>query len=237
VRLLSQTLVAAAALIVSASAAQAATIIYQGFPHTSVDFRADLGGVTPVLPDAFVIFNEYNFAPTLPAGLPLGYDIEIPATFIGDGNVATADAFDDRFLFKIDLATTGGAGTTTADNYFNLIVGPNTGFDNSTFAIFENQNDGDLAGPALASRTGSGQLLVGLDTSLDYILRVTGNLRADNPNTLGNESTNSGAYSIVLSLSPVPIPPALLLLVTAMGAMFGFGKLKRRSALGGGVTA
>lgn len=239
-RLISQTLVAAA-LVVGASAANAATlgtVEFQALVHTTQDFRADLGGVTPVLPDALVIFNDYNPpAVTLPGGLPANYDIHIPATFRGDFDATTADAFDDRFLFKIDASTIGGASTATADNYLNLIIGPNTGFDNAVFGIFENNNDGDLAGPALASRTGSGQLLVGLDTSLDYVLRVTGNLRADNPNTLGNESTNAAQYAIVLALSPVPVPPALLLLVTAVGAMFGFGKLKRRSASGGGVTA
>ncbi len=238
-KLLSQSLVAAA-LVVSASAAHATTlgvVEFQAFVHTTPAFRADLGGITPVLPDAFVLFNDYNGALALPGGLPANYDIIIPATFRGDGNAATADLFDDRFLFKIDPVSTGGQ-SATADNYLNLIIGPNTGFDNAVFAIFENTGDGDLFGPALGSRTGGGQLVVGgLDTNLDYVLRVTGNLRADDPNTLGNEATNAGAYAIVLALSPVPIPPALLLLMTAVGAMFGFGKLKRRSVSGGHATA
>jgi hypothetical protein len=230
-----------AALVVGVPAAHAATlgtVEFQAFIHTSTDYRADLGGITPVLPDALVIFNDYNGMLALPGGLPANYDIHIPATFRGDFNAATADAFDDRFLFKVDGTTTGGQTTATGDNYLNLIVGPNTGLDNAVFAIFENTGDGDLAGPALGSRNGSGQLLVGgLDTSKDYLLRVTGNLRADNPNTLGNESTNVGQYKIVLALTPVPVPPALILLMTAVGAMFGVGRLKRRSALGMPMTA
>ncbi|MSP20018.1 MAG: hypothetical protein EXQ93_00485 [Alphaproteobacteria bacterium] len=56
---------------------------------------------------------------------------------------------------------------------------------------------------------------------------MTGNLRADNPNTKKDESTNVGQYVIVLGLNPVPVPPALILLLTAVGGLLGFGRLRK----------
>jgi len=231
VKVLRHSLVAAA-IVLGAQAANSATlrtVEYQAFIHTSTDCRADLGGATITLPDATILWNDYNGATMLPACLPANYDIHIPATFRGDFDVLTADAFDDRFSFTLNPAAMGGTSTAAADAVLNLIVGVNTGFDNATFGIYESIGDGVL-GPARATRSGGGQLLVGgIDVGADYLLRVTGNLRSDNPNTSEDESTNVGQYKIVLGLTPIPVPPALLLLMTAVGALFGMGTLRGRA--------
>jgi hypothetical protein len=230
VKVLSYSLIAAA-FVLGAQAAHSATlgtVEYQAFVHTSTDFRADLGGAVPTLPDATIIWNDYDGAATLPGGLPANYDIHVPATFRGDFNVTTADAFDDRFVFTLDPSTLGGQTSAGVDATLNLVFGVNTGFDNATFGIYESTGDGVL-GAALATRTGGGQLMVGgLDAGADYLLRVTGNLRTDDAGLAGDQSTNVGQYKIVLGLAPVPVPPALLLLTTAVGALFGVGKLRRR---------
>ncbi len=63
-----------------------------------------------------------------------------------------------------------------------------------------------------------------------YLMRITGNLKTDNPNTAADESTNVGPCKAIVGLNPVPVPPALMLRLTAIGAMFGFGRMRRTTA-------
>jgi hypothetical protein len=233
VKFLRQALVTTA-IVFAANAAGAATlgtIEYNTFVHVANDFRADLGGGSPLIADAPILINTYNGLPVLPFGLPANTDIHIPATFIGDFTATTADPIDDRYLFKLDPSTLGTATAANADATLNLVVGVSTGIQNSVFALFQSDFFGNTLGGPLGTRVGAGNLLVAnLDSTLTYLLRVTGNLRADNPNVAGNDSINVASYDIVLGLVPVPVPPAVLLLLTAVGALFGFGRLRRKTS-------
>ncbi|MSP20016.1 MAG: hypothetical protein EXQ93_00475 [Alphaproteobacteria bacterium] len=81
------------------------------------------------------------------------------------------------------------------DAQFNLIIGRNTGTSNAAFSLYKSDAAGNTVGSALAMQDISGQLTVGgLDPSGLYLLRMTGNLRADNPNTKKDESTRPFRY-------------------------------------------
>ena len=220
---------ALAAGIQAASAASLGAIEYERFTN-STWMQVDLGGANGG-PDALISHNDYNGATTLPGGLPNDYSIHIDRTFFGDGNTATADQMLDKYWFKVYPATMGGGTSSTADAALTIVNGYDTGMNNVVFALYETDEFGNWVGGAgpFASVSGAGgQIIIGdIEPGHKFMLRVTGNLKT------GAESTNVGRYDIVLgltALSPVPVPPAILMLLTGLGALFGFGRLRRAQA-------
>ena len=122
-----------------------------------------------------------------------------------------------------------GATESIADASLTIATGYDTGFNAAQFSLYEANADGTwTVGGPLATLYGGGNIVMG-DFSPDhsYMLRVTGHLKT------GAVATNIGRYDIVLGLTPlsaVPVPPALALLLTSLGALFGFGRLRRRVA-------
>lgn len=218
---------AAALLLLGAQAASAAslgTIEYDAFINGNNNFIADLGGVSPGIGDADVQYNEFNGATSLPGGLPVGYDVHIPRTFIGDRDESTADPIHDRFLFKLDESTLGGQPAARVRSTLNLAFGFNTGMENVTFEMFETNDSGDLVGGPLDSASGEGTIRAVLDPDTDYLLRVAGNLLS------GADNTNVGQYKIVYGSTVVPLPAALPLLLTGIGALFGIRRMRKQQA-------
>lgn len=205
-----------------ASAATLGTIEFERFTNGTSPMVVDLGGGSAAIPDATVTLNQFNGASTLSNGLPDKYDIHIDRTFLGDTNTATADAINDRFLFRVDSSTLGGASSTNATATLTLVTGVNTGMDNVSFSVFEADAAGDPVGSALTSGAG-GTLKTALSAGVSYLLQVAGNLRAA-PN-----DTNVGRYDIVYG-TVVPVPPALLLFLTALAAGLGLRRLRKDAA-------
>lgn len=220
---------AAAILSMSAFAAPAATlgtIEFERFTNSTSPFTTDLGGVSPTIGDATVTFNDFNGAASLPGGLPFKYDTHIDRTFIGDRNRNTADSINDNYLFKMDPATRSGG--ASADAALTLVAGANTGMQNVSFSLFETDDTG-TPGALVNSSSGESRFSSQIGSGQSYLLQVMGNLRADIAATLGiDESTNVGRYDIVLAL--IPLPPAILLFLTGLGAFFGFVGLRKRAA-------
>jgi uncharacterized membrane protein YuzA (DUF378 family) len=233
------------------SAATLGLVEFENFVNTKSPFVADLGGVQDVTPpgaieDAIVSTNEFNGAATLPDGLPLNYTVHLNRTFIGDRDVnknfiaTTADPIEDTFLFKLDDSTKLNPATNGARIEFDasLGTGVNTGIENVVFSLFEADavgNPGDL----IATRNGAGAFTAKVPLNMDYLIRVMGNLRADVAGTVGiSEETNFGVYDIVAGIFGVvvPLPPAILLFLTGIAALFGFSRI-RGSEKSGAATA
>ena len=220
----------AAALVLVGQAATAAplgAIEYNRFTNSVSGWQTDLGGVN-AMADATVGWNDYNGAATLPGGLPLDYSIHIDRTFMGDGNRTSADWMRDTYYFKVDPATSGGATAFDADTSLTIFSGYDTGFSDIAFYIWENGGGG-----LIPTHYGDGRTVFeGFDIAQTYVLWVSGHLQVDDPSTAAVEGTTVGRYDVVMglggdfSLSPVPVPPALLLLLTGLGALFGFGRLR-----------
>lgn len=206
----------------AASATTLGTIEYERFTNGTAPFIADLGGGSASIADATVTLNQFNGASSLAGGLPDKYDVHIDRTFLGDSNPATSDAIDDRFLFQVDSSTLGGASTTSASTTLTLVTGVNTGMDNVTFSVFEADASGNPVGSALTSGAG-GTLKTSLSAGVSYLLQVAGNLHA------GGGATNVGRYDIVYG-TVIPVPPALLLFLTALGAGLGLRRLRKDTA-------
>jgi len=206
-----------------ASAATLGTIEFERFTNDTSPMVVDLGGGNAAIPDATVTLHQSNpGATTLPNGLPDRHDIHIDRTFLGDMNPASADAINDRFLFRVDSSTLGGASSTNATATLTLVTGVNTGMDNVTFSVFEADASGDPVGSALTSGAG-GTLKTSLSAGVSYLLQVAGNLHA------GGGATNVGRYDIVYG-TVIPVPPALLLFLTALGAGLGLRRLRKDPA-------
>ena len=205
-----------------ASGATLGTIEFQRFTNGTSPFIADLGGVN-ASPDATVTLNQFNGASNLPGGLPDRYDIHIDRTFIGDGNTGTADVLDDRYLFRVDEATLGGQTTTNATTTLTVVSGVNTGLENVSFSVFESDTAGNPQGSALVSGTG-GTIKTSLSAGVNYLLQVAGNLAT------GTGPTNVGRYDIVYGTTVIPLPPAILLFLSSLGAVFGIRRLRRDAA-------
>ncbi len=210
-----------------ASAASLGAIEYGRWTNNTYMMQADLGGVKDTIADATITYNDYNGAATLPGGIPNNYSIHIDRTFLGDGNTSTADLLNDKYWFKVDPTTMGGASTSMADTTLTIVKGYDTGIANVNFALYEADEDGNWVGgggPFAQLSGAGGQIMLGdIDPAHKYMLRVTGNLKAD------AEATNVGRYDIVLglsALSPVPVPPAILLLLTGLGALFGYRRVR-----------
>lgn len=208
--------------IQTAPAATLGTIEFERFTNGTSSFITDLGGGSAGIADANVTLNQFNGAPTLTNGLPDRYDVHVDRTFLGDGNAGTGDAIDDRYLFQVDSSTLNGASSANASATLTLVDGVNTGMDNVSFAIFETDASGNPLGSALASGSG-GTLKTTLSAGVSYLLQVAGNLR------FGDAATNVGRYDVVYG-TVIPVPPALLLFLTALGAGFGLRHLRKDSA-------
>jgi hypothetical protein len=206
----------------TAPAATLGTIEFERFTNATSSFITDLGGGSAGIADANVTLNQFNGAPTLTNGLPDRYDIHVDRTFLGDRNSGTADAIDDRYLFQVDSSTLNGAPSTRASATLTLVTGVNTGMENVSFALFESDSSGNPVGSALASGS-DGTLKTTLSAGVSYLLQVAGNLG------FGNGATNVGRYDIVYG-TVIPVPPALLLFLTALGAGFGLRRLRRDEA-------
>lgn len=220
---------AAAILAISTFAASAATlgtIEFERFTNGVSPFTTDLGGVSPTVGDATVTYNEFNGAAALPGGLPFRYDVHIDRTFIGDRNPTTADAINDNYLFKMDPSTRSGG--ASADAALTLVTGANTGMQNVVFSLFETDATG-TPGALVGSSAGESRFSAHISAGQEYLLQVAGNLRDDIAAAMGlGEPTNVGRYDIVLAL--IPLPPAILLFLTGLGAFFGFAGLRKRVA-------
>lgn len=223
---------AAAGLMFAAQAATAAPlgmVEFERWTNNQSPMEVDLGGVN-ALADAVATTNDYTGTPTLPGGLPANYSIHIDRTYIGDGNDTTADVVHDKYWFKLDPASTGGA-SAMADATLTIATGYHTGMTGVRFWMYEADAAGNSTGGPLGMIDGAGNIVLnGVDPGDRFILKVTGHLRTDNPNTAKNESWDTARYDLVLgleALSAVPVPPALLLLITGLGALFGFGRIRK----------
>ena len=221
----------ALAMLVSTNAASAATlgaIEFDRITSSATNWTVDLGGVNAGIADHMVTYNDYNGAATLPGGLPANYSYHIDRTYFGDGNVTTADLIQEKYLFKLDPAAMGGATAAVGDATLTIVTGMDTGMWGITFKMFQSDQFGNQTG-AFARIDNEGTVALSLDPSQLYTLQILGQLRRDNGNTAGDESTNVARYDIVLGLdglSPVPVPPALLLLLSGLGALFGYGRMR-----------
>jgi hypothetical protein len=227
---------AAAALAFSAHAASAAylgAIEYERFTNSLEPFHVDLGGAKATLPDATITHNDFNGAATLPGGLPVDYTVHIDRTYLGDGKSNTADDVADWYWFKLDPTAMNGASSAMADASLTIVAGADAYISGVRFYLYETNPDGTPTGSPYGQINNGGQIVLsGFVPGEIYVMKVTGNLRMDtDPN--GDNSTNVGRYDIVLGLqgvSAIPVPPALVLLLTGLGALFGFGRARRATA-------
>ena len=228
----------AAALALGTQVAGAATlghVQFGQFTSTTEIWATDLGGVYSGMADALVTYNDYNGMATLPNGLPVDYSIHIDKTYYGDGVATNADHIRDKYFFKID-PTTLPSGTANADATLTIATGVDTGMVNVTFKLYHvDQWGNQVAGDPFAQISGAGNLqLTGLTIGQAYVMKVSGYLKTDDPQTAGDQSTDVGQYDIVfglLTIPAVPVPPAIILLVTAIGALVGFGKARKSLAV------
>jgi len=221
--------IAAAAMMLTAQGAAAAAlgeVEYARWTNSIDPFWADLGGVFAE-PDALITTNDYNGAATLPGGLPIDYSIHLDRTYLGDADGATADFVEDRYLFKIDPASMGAAVSATGDATLTLVTGFDAGMTGVWFQLYETNADGFAASGPIATVAGAGNVtLAGMTPDQIYTLKVSGHLKT------GAESTNTGRYDIVLGMmgiTPIPVPPALLLFLSGLGAVFGMRRLRKES--------
>jgi hypothetical protein len=205
------------------SASTLGLVEFQSFTNNLSPFHADLG-------TADILVNQFDGASTLPDGLPIDYVVHIKRTFIGDGDSATADPIEGNYLFKLDPSTIGPPNGQKIVADLSLVSGLDNGNQNVAFSLFKADSNG-VAGDMITGIQGEGAFQAILDGSTNYLLRVIGNLRADVASTLGiDESSNFGQYNIVFGAFGVvvPIPPAILLFLTGIAALFGFTGLRRK---------
>lgn len=156
----------------------------------------------------------------------------VEGTYTGDGAPGTADVIYDKYLFTVDA----GAGTPTAHATLAQLGGTRP----SVFKIFATDARGNYTGGQKVWDyyvTDRATLtLPGLTSGQVYALWVSTALKSDNPATAGDESSNLGKYAMTFGffdaigdLTAVPIPPAGLLLLTGLGALFGFGRMRKAS--------
>ena len=227
----------AAALAVSVTAANAASlgaVEYDRFTNSLNPLHVDMGGAKAGVSDALIGLNQFNGASTLPNGLAANYTYNIDRTFIGDANPGTQNNMVDWYWFKLDPAAMGGAASVTAGASLTIALGPNAdgGLAGLFFQMYETDAAGNPTGPYGAVVGEGGQIILGgFHTETTYVMRVTGWLVEDTAPGAADNSTDIGRYDIILGLNgiaPVPVPPAIALLLSAVGALFGFGSMRRR---------
>jgi hypothetical protein len=214
-----------------ASASTLGLVEFDNFVNPKSPFVADLGVVQ-------VSTNEFNGAASLPNGLPLNYTVHLNRTFIGDRDddrnfiTSTADKVDDTFLFtfdpssKLDPATNGARLDFSARVANPANASLSTGMENVVFSIFEANADGS-PGDLVAGGNGDSEFSAKLPLNTNYLLSVMGNLRSDVAGALGI-ATNLGIYDITAGIFGVvvPLPPAILLFLTGIAALFGFSRIR-----------
>jgi hypothetical protein len=108
------------------------------------------------------------------------------------------------------------------------VTGYDTGMENVQFKFFESDGNGDPTGLQYAEANGESTLVLNnMEPGELYLMKVVGWLKT------GADATNVGRYDIVLGLTgltPIPVPPALLLLLSGIGALFGFGRMRKSAA-------
>ena len=166
--------------------------------------------------------------------LTTNYTYTVEQNYVGDGDPTTGDIIYDKYLFTVD-----GIGTEPPTALANLaLLGGTTP---SVFKLFPTDEWGNYTGGAKAyinNVTDSGTLLLpGLTSGQVYALWVSTALTTDDPTTGIDESSNLGRYALtfgffdaISELTAVPVPPAGLLLLTSLGALFGFGRLRKKAA-------
>jgi hypothetical protein len=220
------------------SASTLGLVEFKSFTNNSFPFVAEPFPFNADLGAADTLVNQFNGAPNLPNGLPIDYVVHLKRTFIGDGNSATADSLQDNYLFKLDPSTIASTNGQRVVADLSLVSGLDNGNQNVAFSLFKADSNG-VVGDLITSIQGEGNFQALLDGSTHYLLRVIGNLRADIASTLGiDESSNFGQYNIVFGAFGVvvPIPPAILLFLTGIAALFGFTGLRRKGETEGSVA-
>lgn len=131
-------------------------------------------------------------------------------TFFGEAGAAVED------FFAFDAQATGSNSAEA-----NVTV---SGLENVTLSLFEADAEGNAQGDAIASIDvdGSATLKVsGLSAGAQFLLGLTGNIAAD---------IGAGIGTVVGDVTTViPLPPAILLFLTGLGALFGFTGLRKQA--------
>ena len=145
------------------------------------------------------------------ATFPLGTLDPTPVDSAILGRQVAVGSFEDIYSFSVSAAA------NTAATVVQLVFGSVLNIDRLGLALYENDT---LPGSILVQPPGGTNPIElsysGLQTGITYFLVVTG---------IGSGSSG-GLYSGALSVSAVPLPPALLLLGSAL---VGLAAVSRRS--------
>lgn len=146
-----------------------------------------------------------------------------PVTF---GNIVSSGEFLNDFAFSLtelsnpivalvgEVVPTASPPLTPPDRRLDM--------GSTMLQFFVNTGDGSLPNPLASVAAGSGDT-VGLATTLgpgDFFLRIQGEAVGE----------DGGEFTGQVAISAVPLPPALLLLLSGLAALGGFGWSRRRSA-------
>lgn len=226
-------LVAAAALFTLgaqvASAASLGMIEYTRWTNDLSPFQVDIGGApAPGVIAGITTTNDYNGAAYLTNGIPLDYSIHIDRTYQernNANNLNPVGMVEDLYWFRIDPVSMNGATGADGNTTLTIVTGYDTGMENVVFKFFETDGNGDPTGPQYAEANGASTLeLHNMQPGELYLMKVVGFLKT------GANATHVGRYDIVLGLNgiaPIPVPPALLLLLSGIGALFGYRRMRK----------
>jgi hypothetical protein len=228
-------LVAAAAMAFALSIGTAAAAIIYVPVSGDFDFTGDLSMVTAATADDLpVSIPTTPFIAPPPDGIPAGEDVHIIARAFARGAGNTVDGeFTDRFLF--DFLIPDPPGSANVRNTINIDLSSgqteNLNMENVELKLFSLADPDDIgAGMTLLGSVGGlsatgddvGEFSVlGVLPGVAYMLQVTGNLP---------DGFDLGSYRLEFSATTIPVPPAIILLLTAFGALFGFAGLRKRAS-------